>query len=167
MTKEMKRIDLPILEGFHCFACGSHNPIGLHMSFYLENDSVCSDIVLNENHAGWDSVAHGGIVTTLLDEVMSWTVLVVKRTFVVTRNIEVKFLRPVRLNVPLVVKGKIKSMPGDSRCKVTGTLLDSKGARLTRASADIVDLPEKRLSLISPPLREDMLRLFKKIETLV
>jgi len=66
VTKEIKRIDLPNLEGFHCFACGSHNPIGLHMSFYLEDDTVCSDIVLNENHAGWDSVAHGGIVTTLL-----------------------------------------------------------------------------------------------------
>jgi len=137
------------------------------MSFYLENDSVCSDIVLNENHAGWDSVAHGGIVTTLLDEVVSWTVLVFKRTFVVTRNIEVKFLRPVRLNVPLVVKGKIESMPGDSSCKVTGTLFDSAGKRLSRASADIVDLPEKRISLISPPLREEMLQLFKKIEKLL
>ena len=167
VTKEIKRIDLPTLDGFHCFACGSHNPIGLHMSFYLEDDTVCSDIILNENHAGWDSVAHGGIVTTLLDEVMSWTVLVLKRTFVVTRTIEVKFLRPVQLNVPLVVKGTLKSMPNDSRCTVTGTLFDSKGKRLSRASADIADLPEKRLHLISPPLRKEMLRLFKKLEALV
>jgi len=166
MTKEIKRIDLPKLDGFHCFACGSHNPIGLHMSFYLEGDSVGSEIVLNENHAGWDSLAHGGIVTTLLDEVMSWTVLALKKRFVVTRNIEVKFLRPVRLNIPLIVKGKINSMPGESSCKVIGTLFDSQGIRLTRASADIVDLPEKRFHLISPPLREAVLRFFKTLEKL-
>lgn len=167
MIKEKKRIDLPQLDGFHCFACGSNNPIGLHMSFYLEGDSVCSEIVLNENHAGWDSVAHGGIVTTLLDEVMSWTVLALKRRFVVTRTIEVKFLRPVRLHVPLVAKGKIASVSSEGRCKVIGTLFDSQGTRLTRASADIVELSEKRLHLISSPLREATLRLFKEIGTLL
>lgn len=166
MNKTSGRIPLPKLEGFRCFACGTANPIGLNMSFYLEKDAVCSEVVLNENHAGWDSVAHGGILTTLLDEVMSWTVVVFKRTFFVTRKIEVKFLRPVPVNVPLLVKGKIESM-SDSNSKVRGTILDANGTLLTRAMAEIVYLPEKRLALISPPLREAMLRLFKQIEILL
>ncbi|NWG76155.1 MAG: PaaI family thioesterase, partial [Rubrivivax sp.] len=163
MNPTLGRISLPKLEGFRCFACGNVNPIGLHMTFYLQGDHVCSEITLSEDHAGWDSVAHGGILTTLLDEVMSWAVVVFKRTFFVTRTIELKFLRPVPVNTPLVIKGTIESMPDQTSCKATGLIVDHRGATLTRAWADIVYLPEKRLSLISPPLREAMLELFQKI----
>jgi acyl-coenzyme A thioesterase PaaI-like protein len=167
MTKGTDRIDLPRLEGFRCFACGSANPIGLHMSFYVEKGSVCSDIVLDENHAGWDTVAHGGILATILDEVMAWTVLVFRRTFSVTRTIEVKFLRPVRLNVPLSVKGEVESVSEKSRCVVTGTIFDPHGIPLVRARGDVAFLPEKRLSLIPAPLRQEMCSLFRKIEKMM
>lgn len=167
MKKGADRISLPKLEGFRCFGCGSANPIGLNMSFYLEKDAVCSDIVLNENYAGWETVVHGGLLTTLLDEVMAWTALVLKRSFFVTRKIEVKFLRAVRVNTPITVKGRLEATPDITRCRVAGTIFDAEGIPLTQGWADMAILPEKRLSLIPPHHREQMLGLFRKIEGLV
>jgi len=167
VTKAPDRINLPKLEGFQCFACGSANPIGLHMSFYLEKDEVCSKIVLNENHSGWDIVAHGGILTTLLDEVMSWTFVVFNRAFFLTKSMEIRFLRPVQVNVPLLVQGRIESTSGRKSCRVAGTIYDFKGSRLTRAWADIVFLPEKRRYLIQPRLRDAMERFFEQVEDLM
>ena len=63
---------IPKLEGYNCFACGTANPIGLNLHFYLRGGYLCSDITLGKNYEGWENMAHGGIVSTLLDEVMSW-----------------------------------------------------------------------------------------------
>ena len=54
--------NIPKLEGTHCFACGTDNPIGLNLSFYRQGDYICSDFTLGKNHEGWENMAHGGIV---------------------------------------------------------------------------------------------------------
>jgi hypothetical protein len=74
-----ERIPLPRLEGYDCFGCGTNNPIGLRMTFYRQGDAVCSDVVLKRDHVGWQNMAHGGIISTLLDEVMAWTVIYLNR----------------------------------------------------------------------------------------
>jgi acyl-coenzyme A thioesterase PaaI-like protein len=71
---EEKRVTIKKLQGHNCFACGTANPIGLNLQFYRFGDAVYSDITLGKNHEGWENVAHGGIVSTLLDEVMSWSI---------------------------------------------------------------------------------------------
>ena len=83
------------IEGHYCFACGTENPIGLNLQFYRSGDSICSDLTLMKYYEGWENIAHGGILSTLLDEVMSWTVIYFKRTFAVTRKMEIKYVRPV------------------------------------------------------------------------
>lgn len=55
----------------HCFVCGPANPIGLGVRFRLE-DGVCrGEFTPGENHRGYDTVTHGGIVFSLLDDVMA------------------------------------------------------------------------------------------------
>jgi len=80
MADEQKRIEIRKPEGHFCFACGTDNPIGLHLHFYRLGNAVCTDITLGKYHEGWQDIAHGGIISTLLDEVMSWAVMVSKRT---------------------------------------------------------------------------------------
>ena len=67
---EKDRIKLPQLQGHGCFACGTENPIGLNLQFYSEGSAVCTEISLNKVYEGWEGIAHGGIVSTLLDEVV-------------------------------------------------------------------------------------------------
>jgi acyl-coenzyme A thioesterase PaaI-like protein len=54
----------------HCFCCGSENPIGLKMGFRFEGGKILSEAVIPKAFQGFAGVVHGGILGTLLDEVM-------------------------------------------------------------------------------------------------
>ncbi len=161
MNKDGNRVPIRKLQGHHCFACGTDNPIGLNMDFYRMEDMVCSDIMLERNHEGWENMAHGGILSTLLDEVMSWTVLYFKRTFLVTRNMEIKYIKPVPLQIPLTARGKILNEPGNSRIEVKGEIVDKERKLLVRSRGEFVMLAEHQLSSVSHHLKEEMLAMFK------
>ena len=165
----MKRIPIPKIEGYHCFGCGTRNPQGLNMSFYLLGDSVRSDVVLKGHHVGWENIAHGGIISTILDEIMGWTVIAFKRAFFVTRNMEVRYLRPVQVHVPLTAVGRI-AVDAESDaggCRVNGTLMDGDGNRMAEAHAEMAFLSPKRLSMITPEYRKEMERVFQQLEQIL
>ena len=53
-----------------CFACGADNPIGLKLQFECEGDDYVTRFLTAEEHSGWAGLVHGGLLATLLDEVM-------------------------------------------------------------------------------------------------
>ena len=159
-----KRIPIQKLQGHHCFACGTDNPIGLNMQFYRMDDMVCSDIVLERNHEGWENMAHGGIISTLLDEVMSWTVMVFKRTFLVTRKMDIKYIKPVPLGTPLTARGKILHDPGTSKITVRGEIVDAEKRLLVRSKGEFIMLPQEKLTSVSQDLKEEMMDMFERFE---
>jgi len=153
---------VPKLEGYNCFACGTANPIGLNLSFYRQGEYICSDIALEKNYEGWENMAHGGIVSTLLDEVMSWTVIYFRRIFFVTRRMKIKYIRPVPLHRLLTVKGKM--IEGEKRrlCKARGLIQDGDKNTLVRGEATFAILSDKDLSLVPGKLKKEMGNLFEK-----
>jgi acyl-coenzyme A thioesterase PaaI-like protein len=155
---------IPILEGHDCFACGTNNPIGLKLDFYRQGSSICSDVVLSRNHVGWQNMAHGGIISTLLDEVMSWTVIYFKKAFSVTRQIQVRYLRPVPVEVPITVRGTIISEGMSRSCRAEAMLLDSKGNTLAKGEGEFVILSKDRLAALPDEFRKQMMDLFDKYE---
>jgi acyl-coenzyme A thioesterase PaaI-like protein len=79
-----------------CFACGSRNPYGLHMTFRLENDTVVSDFLPQEEHQGFPGVLHGGIVATVLDEALNRTSMLTEApTWSMTGRLEIRYRRYV------------------------------------------------------------------------
>lgn len=162
-----ERIPIPKLIGHGCFACGTANPIGLKLQFYREGEAVCTDIALEEHYEGWHNMVHGGIISTVLDEVMSWTIIVFKRVFFVTRKMEVKYLKPVQIGTPLTVKGRLV---GDSRpplISVRGEVFGPNGTLLARSRGEFVVVPEEELPAVSRDLKEDMCRLFDQLALVV
>ena len=156
MDTTEKRIPIRKLQGHRCFACGTDNPIGLNMQFYRMGDTVCSDITLERNHEGWENMAHGGIISTLLDEVMSWTVMVFKRTFLVTRKMDIKYIKPVPLGIPLTARGKILNETGTSKIDIRGEIVDARKKLLVRSRGEFVMLPEAKLTSVSQGMKEKM-----------
>ena len=142
-------------------ACGTDNPIGLNMQFYRMDDMVCSDITLKRNHEGWENMAHGGIISTLLDEVMSWTGMVFKRTFLVTRKMDIKYIKPVPLGAPLTVRGKILNERGTSKIDIRGEIVDAQSRLLVRSRAEFVMLADKQLSSVSEGMKREMVEMFE------
>jgi acyl-coenzyme A thioesterase PaaI-like protein len=162
LSVEEKRIDIPRLQGHYCFACGTANPIGLKLKFYNLNDRVCTDITLGKNHEGWQNMAHGGIISTLLDEVMAWTIMYFKRIFFVTRKMEVKYVRPVLIGVPLTVKGRMMKDREPPYVGAVADILDENHRILARAIGEFVEIPIDKLDLVPDGLKQDMIELFSK-----
>ncbi len=162
----VKKVSIEKLQGRYCFACGTANPIGLNLEFYRFGDYVCSDITLGKYHEGWQNMAHGGIISTLLDEVMSWTIIYFKKVFFVTRKMEVKYVNPVLVGTPLTVKGMLRDESEPPKITARAEIRDDIGKLLVRSKGEFVILPEERLSSVPDDLKKDMLSLFKKFEQL-
>ena len=56
----------------HCFACGGTNPIGMRLKIEIGHGVARTKWVASEDFVGWSDKIHGGIIATLLDEVMAW-----------------------------------------------------------------------------------------------
>tara|TARA_B100001996_G_scaffold378532_1_gene362831 strand:+ start:869 stop:1276 length:408 start_codon:yes stop_codon:yes gene_type:complete len=65
----MSEIDL---SSNHCFVCGPENPIGLKIKFIIDDDDICrAEFTPVETHVGFQDTTHGGIIFSLLDDVMA------------------------------------------------------------------------------------------------
>ena len=53
-----------------CFGCGDANPIGLRLRYRREGERLVTEFTPGEAHQGWPGIVHGGIIATLLYEVM-------------------------------------------------------------------------------------------------
>jgi acyl-coenzyme A thioesterase PaaI-like protein len=103
LTSEVARPEKPTIaaEEFrfefaehNCFACGTLNTHGLGLELHLEHERSWTTLVLDRRFEGWEGIAHGGIVSTILDEVMAWS-LVASDNWGVTARLSVDFRRPV------------------------------------------------------------------------
>ena len=94
-----------------CFACGPKNPFGLKLSFREQDDTYISEFTGQPQHQGYDGIMHGGIVSTLLDEIMA-RYLYAKGMNGVTGRLEVRYNKPTPIGVPLLIKGRITKGKG-------------------------------------------------------
>lgn len=88
--------------GYNCFGCSPHNPIGLKMEFYREEDEIVSTWNPEKDYQGFHDILHGGIQATMMDEIASWVVFVILETAGVTYQLQTKYRKPVKIS-----KGKI------------------------------------------------------------
>lgn len=79
----------------NCFICGKDNPIGLKLDFeYPGDDSAKASFCVSELYEGYPSVVHGGILSSLLDEVMAKAVIHSGK-IAFTAKLTVSFRRPL------------------------------------------------------------------------
>ena len=102
-------IDVPGVPRFevaphHCFACGTLNEHGLGLVLHVEPQRAWVDFELDRRFEGWDDIAHGGIICTILDEVMVWA-LAAEDNWGVTARMQVDFRRPVKIGQPVRAEG--------------------------------------------------------------
>ena len=98
-------IDVPGVPRFevgphHCFACGTLNTHGLGLVIHVEPRRAWVDVELDRRFQGWDDIAHGGIICTILDEVMAWS-LAGEDNWGVTARMQVEFRKPVPIGQPI------------------------------------------------------------------
>ena len=148
MTSEPRVIDVPGVPRFevaphHCFACGTLNEHSLGLVLHVEPDRAWVETTLDHHSQGWDDIAHGGIVATILDEVMAWS-LAGADNWGVTARMSVTYRRPVPLGIPIRADGWITAQ----RRRVMDTaarLVDARdGTELATATGVYVAADEAR-----------------------
>ena len=61
---------MELIDDNYCFVCGKKNPIGLKLDFSFDGKTIKTDFIPQKEHQGYFNIVHGGIISTLLDEVM-------------------------------------------------------------------------------------------------
>jgi len=89
----------------NCFVCGPDNAIGLRVKFRIE-DGVCrGEFTPRDEHRGYDRVTHGGIVFSLLDDVMAnW--LWLQGILCFTARADVRYRAHLPIGTPVRLEGR-------------------------------------------------------------
>ncbi len=132
----------------NCFVCGVENPVGLHLDFY-ENDAgeVIVETIVPEAFNGYPGVAHGGIVASLVDEVLGRVHMgsdPEKPRFMFTARLTVHYRKPVPVGKPIRIVGHAKNSKAHSATS-TAEIFDENGVLLAEADALLVDIPPTML----------------------
>lgn len=132
-------------EPHHCFACGELNEGGLHLQIHANPEGSWIETTLAPQFQGWDSVAHGGIVCTILDEVMAWSVIG-RGTWGVTARLNVAFRKPIPTGRAIRAEGRVVEMHRRAS-RTEGRILDTiTGEVLATGEATFMALPEDQLA---------------------
>jgi len=116
--------EVPGRDGGHCFGCGSANPHGLRLRFFADSASVVSYVEVPAHLCGWSTLVHGGIIATMLDEIMGWTAIHFLKRLPLTKSMRVEYHSPVKVGMPL---------------RLTGWVADYRSERLATMKAALYD----------------------------
>lgn len=133
-----------------CFVCGESNPIGFNLRFETDGTVVTARFVPRREHAGFREVVHGGLIATLLDEVMVWACAVQTKRFAYCAELNVRFLQPLRPGEPAILsaqlatnrKNRIFEAQGSVKTESGVTLATSTGKYLPIGEADAAQLAQ-------------------------
>ncbi|MBV9718458.1 MAG: PaaI family thioesterase [Candidatus Eremiobacteraeota bacterium] len=127
--------NVPFDDG-NCFACGPANPIGMHVHFDRDGEGVLARLTVAPAFQGWRGIAHGGIVMALLDEAMAHAAGFAGHRGV-TASVNVRFRRPVPLERPISVRGRV-TWQRRNVLGVEGIIFDADEEVLARAEGRFV-----------------------------
>jgi len=126
-----------------CFVCGQKNKIGLKARFFWDGEKAVCDVIADEIYAGYKNIFHGGIVATLLDEIMI-KALLAEDIFAVTAEITVRYKKPVYSGDKLHFEG-LKTGERGIVYFTEGRAVNQNSETVAEATAKYVK-PKKELS---------------------
>ena len=129
----------------YCFGCGPDNSEGMQLEFEFDEAAgkVTCDLSLGDRYTGPPAYCHGGIIATLLDEVMA-KLNKLRGVTAVTSEMTVKYLRPVPLQTHLRVEAREVRIEGRRRFR-EAELSRSDGEVLARGQGIFVTVDPERI----------------------
>ncbi len=119
-----------------CYGCGSENPIGLRLEFEFDGNELRAGFSPQDHHQGYPGIVHGGVISSLLYEVMA-NIQRYSGNEALLRRSAVEFRRPVPVHGRLLVTA---SVLGETQrgWRLAAVLTDDSGNRLASATGEAV-----------------------------
>jgi uncharacterized protein (TIGR00369 family) len=122
-----------------CFGCGLDNPTGLRLDFLLADDgTVVCRAQIPDTFEGPKGYVHGGIIATLLDEIMSKAVRS-HNVVGMTRHMEVDYKRPVPSCAPIRIEGRVLRSEGRKHW-AEACIMSVQGTELAHGDALFIEV---------------------------
>lgn len=128
-----------------CFVCGRQNPVGLKLHFHEDEEAqeVRADFHIPDEYQGYPGVVHGGIVSTILDEVSGRAVMLqAGEGLLATLRMTVRFRRPTPTESPLTAVGWVEKV-SDVGAKVAGEIRLQHGTVTAACESLLVEPPDE------------------------
>jgi uncharacterized protein (TIGR00369 family) len=127
---------------YQCFGCSPFNDLGLHLEFWEDGDEVVSFWKPRQLLQGYPNVLHGGIQSTLLDEIGGWIVYVKCGTVGFTAEMKVRFKKPVLVDQETItIRGRLTEQT-TRMATIHSRLINSSGVVCAEAELHFFLLPE-------------------------
>ncbi len=131
-----------------CFVCGTENPLGLDLGVCTEQGRVEVRFQFRPEHTGLAQTVHGGLVSTVLDELMAWACGVATRRLAYCAELTVRFNRPVGPGIPVIGEGELVENRRGRLFLARAELRDADGNRLAEATGKFIPVPDELQSRV-------------------
>ena len=128
-----------------CFVCGQANPLGLKLRLETDGSKVFARFVPEPGHVGFKGTVHGGILSTLLDEVMAWACGVGARQFAYCAEMTVRFSKPARPGSTIQAVGELVANRRNKLFEVRAELRDEQAVLLASATGKYLPIHNTEL----------------------
>ncbi len=96
--------------GQPCFGCSPDHPFGFRLTFEREaevagdgrGERIITRFTPADRYQGPPGIMHGGLVSTLADEVAAWALIGLRGKFGFTVSFDAKLRKAIRVGVPLI-----------------------------------------------------------------
>ncbi len=126
-----------------CFVCGKENSFGLKIIFFKDKNEVRTEFVPELRHQGFKGIVHGGILFSILDEIMGRTAIITKGVMTLTVDINIKYRKKALVGEKIIFSahmtkdlGRMIEAEGQA-CAENGTLLTEAKGRFIVLSPEI------------------------------
>jgi uncharacterized protein (TIGR00369 family) len=133
----------------NCFACGDKNPIGMRLHIELSEGTATTTWTPGKDFVGWEDKVHGGLLATLLDEVMAWAPSSYD-SWAVTAEMNIRFRSPANPGETLTARGwvdqrrrRIYHVRGEVRGQDGRVVADAQGRFLGASPTQKAGLKER------------------------
>ena len=126
-----------------CFVCGEDNPIGLRLRFETDGRLVQTRFVPRPEHIGFKQTIHGGLIATLLDEIMVWACAVQTKRFAFCAELNVRFVHPAQPNEELTATAELTANRRDRIFEAKARLCNAQGLLLASSTGKYLPVKEE------------------------
>lgn len=145
-----------------CFVCGESNPAGFNLRFETDGETVQARFSPRPEHVGFRETVHGGLIATVLDEIMVWACAVKTRRFAFCAELSVRYLRPARPGDDLLLRAELAANRRERIFEAKAELLDGTGELLASATGKYIPVKEADVTKMAADFVSDPAWVFQR-----